>query len=187
MTSAAGTAILIIKTCHRKCVFMKVSMFKFYKTNIFTFAVLGGAVILVAWKFAVFYVEDNSESLFIRCISVLFGVLIFLFPFLLYHKQLTHAVLTQGNCTTYSMFGKKLYQVEYDKPVYYTFFDVHFARMSPVKFVALSNVPFSCMQTRSALAQKSFYGTYDRTQVAILPYDDDIATNLHVNSWHCVC
>ena len=39
---------------------MKVSMFKFYKTNIFTFAVLGGAVILVAWKFAVFYVEDNS-------------------------------------------------------------------------------------------------------------------------------
>ena len=85
------------------------------------------------------------------------------------------------------MFGKKLYQVEYYKPVYYNFFDVHFARMSPVKFVALSNVPFSCMQTRSALAQKSFYGTYDRTQVAILPYDDDIATNLHVNSWHCVC
>lgn len=66
---------------------------------------------------------------------------------------------------------------------YFTlFFDVRFTYSAPMKFIALSNEPFSCV-SRNGMFKAGFYGAYDPTKIIVFPYDNKTAPWLTVDCW----
>ena len=62
------------------------------------------------------------------------------------------------------------------------FFDVRFTYSAPMKFVALSNEPFSCV-SRNGVFKAGFYGAYDPKKIIVFPYDNKTAPWLAVDCW----
>ena len=160
---------------------MKINMFRFYKTGCVCFFILGLFIIIGSIIAAFqFYRNIGIGDFIIVFVGVPIGVVVALFPIFLYYKQLTYVTLEKNKCTSYSLFKKKLCQVDYNIKVYYSFFDVNFLYSPTVKFVALSNMPFEC-DNRVGIIKKGFYGSYDQTKIIIIPYDNQVSSMIKLD------
>ncbi len=162
---------------------MKISMFKFYKTSVISFIALATILIIASLAYTAFYTDGEMDECIMMYISIPIGFAISLFPILINYRQLTHVSLDHDKCISYSLLGKKLCQINYNEYVFYSFFDVRFAYAPPVRFIALSNLPFVCNQNPKSIFEKKFYGAYDQKQIIIFPYDDQVAPLLNLDNW----
>ena len=162
---------------------MKIHLIKLYKTTILFFLVSGTAVIIGTVILAVVSGQVNEPGGWIMLIlSISMGIALICFPFLLFGKNLSSVALSDENCISCSFLGKFLCTVDYSRPVFYSFFDVRFTYSAPMKFIALSNEPFSCV-SRNGMFKAGFYGTYDPTKIIVFPYDNKTAPWLTVDCW----
>lgn len=163
---------------------MKISMFKFYKTSIIVGLVYGSIVLIGSIIISVYYATGNILD---DCILPICGITLALLgglsPALINVRQLNHVYLDHERCISYSLLRQKLCQVNYNEYVFYSFFDVRFAYAPPVKFIAISNMPFKCEQNPKSIFDKKFYGYYDRSRIVIFPYDDKVASFLNLDDW----
>ena len=151
-------------------------MFKFYKNSFIFSLTLGIFVIVGSVIFTINYYRGVGVDDFIMLfLGIPIGVLNALFPIFLNYRQLIYIVLDERKCISYTLFKKKLCQVDFDRYVYYSFFDVKFAYSPLVKFIALSNMPFICNQNSKSVFEKKFYGAYDQRKIIVFPYDNQLA------------
>lgn len=115
-------------------------------------------------------------------LSISMGIVLICFPFLLFWKNMSSVTLSYENCISYSFLGKFLCTVDYSRPVYCSFFDVRFTYSAPMKFVALSNEPFSGV-SKNGMFKVGFYGAYDPTKIIVFPYDNKTAAWLTIDCW----
>lgn len=151
---------------------MRISMFKFYKTSCLVFAILGMLVIAGSIIFtALYYGGTGFDDFIMLLIGIPLGAFIAAFPIIMNYRQLTSVILEETMYTSYTLFKKKLCQVDFNKEVYSCFFDVRFPYCLPVKFIAISNVPFSLSKNAESNDLNRFLGTYDQSRIIILPED----------------
>ena len=162
---------------------MKIHLIKLYKTTILFFLVSGTAVIIGTVILTVVSGQVNEPGGRIMLIlSISMGIALICFPFLLFGKNLSSVALSDENCISCSFLGKFLCPVDYSRPVFYSFFDVRFTYSAPMKFIALSNEPFSCV-SRNGVFKAGFYGAYDPKKIIVFPYDNKTAPWLAVDCW----
>lgn len=97
-------------------------------------------------------------------LSISMGIALICFPFLLFWKNMSSVTLSYENCVSCSVLGKLLCTVDYSRPVFYSFFDVRFTYSTPMKFVALSNEPFSCV-SRNGVFKAGFMARMTRRRL----------------------
>lgn len=164
---------------------MKISMFKFYKSSFICLLSLGLCVISGSIIFTISNYQGVGIDDFIMLFLVVpIGIVVSLFPVLINYKQLTHISLDHEKCISYSLLGKRLCQTNYNITVFYSFFDVRFAYVPPVRFIAISNMPFKCEQNPKSVFERKFYGCYNQSRIIIFPYDDKVASFLNLDDWH---
>ena len=171
---------------------MKISMFKFYKARCIFFLIMGAALIAGAIAFTIYFYSGAGiiEDFLLLILAVPMAPIIALLPFFMSYGQMTHVILDEGKCVSYSLLNKKLCRVRYDKDVFYSFFYVKFLYEPEVRFIALSNSPFQCRQTLAEITditgalKKKFYGTYNQRKIIVFPYDETVAPLLHLDDWH---
>ncbi len=157
---------------------MKISMFRFYKTSIITALVYGMIVLIGSIILSCYY----ATHIFL-IIGLAFALLAAVFPIKIYHRNLTHVLLEREKCIAYSLFNQKLCQVNFNEKTFYSFFDVRFLYAPPVRFIALSNTPFQCVQNTKSIFEEKFYGVYNQKRIVIIPYDAQVAPLLKLNAW----
>ena len=164
---------------------MKISMFRFYKTQIITGFVYGIVVLIGTIIISTHYATGNILD---DCILPICGFSLALIgglsPVLINIRQLNRVVLKHDSCISYSIFRRKLCEVKYSERVFYSLVDVRFAYAPPVRFIALSNRPFTCEQNPKSIFGKKFYGTYDQNQIILFPYDGQVAPLLNLKDWY---
>lgn len=166
---------------------MRISMFRFYKISIVLFVILGFSIIIGSAIFTAYYsIGDSIDNYVMLILGVPVGLIIAVFPLSIYHRQLTRISIDDCRCVSYSILQKKLCSVSFDQTVYYSIFYVTFLYAKQVRFIALSNEPFTCELHHTNLNRKSFFGTYDTSKIVVLPYDETTIPLLRVYEWHCV-
>ncbi len=156
---------------------MKIRLSPLYRCQFALFTAFGLLIILGVIVFTVFYgFGTGFEKAMMLFLGILSGLALIGFPFCLNHRQLSHVCLEETGCSAYSLLNQRLCQVEFQKPVFYAFFDVRFPYAAPVRFIALSNHAFFC-------DHKRFYGTYDRKNIIIFPCDAKTAAQLRLDDW----
>ncbi len=163
---------------------MKINMFKFYKISCICLLSLGLCVILGSIILTICnYQGIGIDDFIMLFLAVPLGIVISLFPVLINYKQLTHISLDHEKCISYSLLGKRLCEINYHTTVFYSFFEVKFLYAPPVRFIAISNMPFKCEQNPKSIFDKKFYGCYDQSRIIIFPYDDKVALFLNLDDW----
>lgn len=163
---------------------MTIHMFKFYKNSIICFAAIGLLIIIGTLIFTAYYqTGEGADDYIMLFVAVPIAVLIALFPMFLNYKHLTQIRLHENTCIAYSFLRKKLCTVDFMKPVFYSVFYVRFAYAPQVKFIAVSNEPFLMETSGKHLLKRNFYGAYNRKEIIVFPYDDQIASLLHLEKW----
>lgn len=158
---------------------MKINTLKFYKVSFVCFFILGLIVIISSIIFTIDHcVGAGVDDLIMLFIGIPAGLAIVIFPWIINYKQLIYVVFDKTTCTSYSLFKKKLCQIDFEKPIYYFIFNVTFSYAPSVKFVSISNMPFICEPKAKSIVKKKFYGNYDTKKIIIFPYDDNIAKRL---------
>lgn len=164
---------------------MKISMFKFYKSTIIFCSILGIFTIVGSIIFTIYYYSGVGLDDYIMLFLVIpIGIGVSLFPIIINYKQLTHVFLEHDKCISYSLLRKNLCQINFNESVFYSFFDVRFLYEPPIRFIALSNMSFKCVQDTKSIFEKKFYGTYNQKQIIIFPYDDQVVPLLNLDNWH---
>jgi len=154
---------------------MRINMFKFYKTSFICSLILGIFTIIGSVIFTIYYYSGVGIDDFIMLfIGVPLGLSIIIFPICINYRQLGYITIDKNECISYSFFKREICRIDFCKRVYYSFFDVKFSYSPSVKFIAFSNQPFICNQKSNSVFKKSFYGSYDKTQIIILPYDKNL-------------
>lgn len=143
-------------------------MFRFYKTSILVFIIIGFVIIIGSVIFSFYF----DTGLIFVVFGLLASVLCFLFPILLYYRQLTYVVFENDKCISYSFFHRKLCTVDLRDNIFYSFFYVRFMYMPSIQFIALSNEPLTDNQTSKKLTGKSFFGEYNQKKIIIFPEED---------------
>lgn len=163
---------------------MTIPMFKFYKNSIICFAAIGLLIIIGSLVFTAYYqTGDGADDYIMLFVAVPIAVLIALFPIFLNYKHLTQVQLNENHCVSYTLCRKKLCTVDFKKPVFYSAFYVRFAYAPPVKFIAVSNVPFTVEQNCTLLSKRGFYGAYNQKRIIVFPYDEQVASLLNLEKW----
>lgn len=155
---------------------------KFYKGDVILFLVTAFLINVGAVLFVLNFHMDSYACIFLA-MGFLLSLLIALLPLITY-RQWTYAMFGEGRCTSYTVFNKKLCEIDTSKSVYYEFFDVHFRGIPPVRFAAISNEPFSVNpRGKSIFASAKFYGTYDRSKIVIFIYDKQSRNLVDLDNW----
>lgn len=163
---------------------MTIHMLKFYKNSIICFAAIGLLIIIGALIFTAYYqTGEGVDDYIMLFVAVPIAVLIALFPIFLNYKHLTQVQLNENHCVSYTLCRKKLCTVDFKKPVFYSVFYVRFAYAPPVRFIAVSNAPFAVAQNCNSLSKRGFYGAYNRKEIIVFPYDEQVASQLHLEKW----
>ena len=166
---------------------MRIRMFKFYRTSCTVFAILGILVIAGSLIFTVhYYCGTGIDDFIMLIICIPLGAFITTFPIILNYRHLTSVILKENKYTSYTLFRKKLCQVDCNEEVYSCYFNVCFLFSPPVKFIAISNAPFSCAKDVKSNDSNRFFGTYDQTRIIIFPFDETIANkqpNHQLHRW----
>lgn len=131
---------------------------------------LGFIVIIGSTAFSFYF----QTGYIVNLLGLSVGALCSIFPILLNYRQLTHVVLKNDECISYSFLHKKLCVINLKEDVYYSLFYVRFSYAPKIQFIALSNESFSIAQSSKNLMSKSFYGEYNQKKIIILPYDEHI-------------
>ena len=163
---------------------MIIHMSKFYKTSIICFIVIGLLIIISALVFTVYYHNGEGLSDYIMLfVTVPIALLTILFPILLNYKHLTQVHLNENTCIAYSFLRKKLCTVNLKKQVFYSVFYVRFAYAPQVKFIAVSNAPFTVEQNCNCISKRGFYGAYNKKKIIVFPYNEQVASLLYLEKW----
>lgn len=163
---------------------MSIYTFKFYKNSIICFAVIGLLVIIGSVVFIAYYhTNEGVEDYIMLFITIPAAVMIALFPILLNYKHLTQVQINENNCVAYSFLRRKLCTVHFNEQVFYSVFYVRFAYAPPVKFIAVSNEPFSFEHNHKHISKRSFYGAYNQKKIIVFPYDEQVAALLNPEKW----
>ena len=163
---------------------MKINTFKLYKWNVWTSWIMGIVLMVGSVAFYIFVSERDRLAQICLCVSALVAFLISLFPVLIFHRHLTCVYLERDRCIAYSFGGHQLCQVDYNKQVFYSLFDVYGVCGPPIRFAALSNSTFKCKQNTKSIFEEKFYGYYDQSKIVVFPYDTNLDPLLHLDAWH---
>ena len=168
---------------------MEINLFKSYRHNVIFFLVLGLLIIIGSIIFTVYYYEGiGFDDYIMLLLGVPIGLIPIIFPFCICSKRFfTQVVLEENKCTSYSFFKKELCVVNFNKKVYFTFFNILSRSYNPrpygVKFIAVSNEPFVCNQNTLNIFKGIFQGTYDYKKIIIFPYYSETIKLLKHENW----
>ena len=118
-----------------------------------------------------------------KAVIIFFGLGIFCFLYIamflfLYKKSLYYCKINNDSIKSYTFFGKELYTLDTQKPVYYVLF-----MPGAYECVALSNQKIECGEIEAEYSPKEFFKYYDDTKLLVLPYNSATRKFLKLDEW----
>lgn len=160
----------------------KIKMWKFYLADIICFLTLGVVVIIGSVVFTAYYYSGaGTDDLIMLFIGVPTGVLIAVFPFVSNYRNMLYIQIDDDKCTSYSLNGKKVCEVDFHEKVYRSYFYVRFQFIPQLKFIAIANEAFVCEQPQQSIFKRKLYGKYPREKVIVFPCEAVRAKKLNWN------
>ncbi len=162
---------------------MKIKMFNLYRGTFIVFWILSAVCFAGAFALSAFLGDGSKDDFVIISVGMLLGVLCIFIPLILYRRQCTSVYLNSSGCTSHSIVGKKLCYVDFNKTVYYSLFNIQFLYETPIKLIAVSNMPICSNSKNNEAFKKRFYGSYNRKSIMVFIYNEESQRFLKTNEW----
>lgn len=135
----------------------------------------------------VFCLWNRSEEDIILVMCVCGMVACSLVVMSLSRRFLVSIIVTDGEFVSY-LLGRKQCTINRAEVIYYVIFREMECRFTSRKYIAISNQPFECRQTKDigifSWNPKPFVGSYDMKKQIVMPYDDETTVSiLEIDKW----